>query len=79
MKRIAIVDLEVAINAARDACPAQGLERALAGDVNVLAGIYGELIFCGHTAFDADSLDEKRRTILERWMVVEPVAAISSA
>lgn len=71
MKPVTISALELAINAARFAAPAQGREAALSDDVNVLAGIYGELIFRGHRGFDADSVSVAARQALERWLPVD--------
>ena len=67
MTPIRIRELEAAINRARDQVPATGAEAALSEDVGLMAAIYGELIYRGHSAFDADSLDETTRNALMRW------------
>jgi hypothetical protein len=67
MTPITISELEQAINSARQAQPAEGQEAALSADVAVLADIYGQLIFRGHKAFDADSLAPDERDTLLRW------------
>lgn len=67
MTPVRIRELEDAINRARGEQPASGAEARLSDDVSRLAGIYGELIFRGHSAFDADSLDPGTRAALMRW------------
>lgn len=68
MQVITIAQLEAAINAARQHSPARQSGQALPNDVNVLAEIYGELIYKGHRAFDLDSLNAAQQTALERWL-----------
>jgi hypothetical protein len=70
MTPITISELEQAINAARQAQPAEGQESALSADVAILADIYGQLIYRGHRAFDADSLEPDEREALLRWRAV---------
>lgn len=67
MTPITISELEQAINSARQAQPADGQEAALSADVAILADIYGQLIYRGHKAFDADSLEPDERDTLLRW------------
>ena len=67
MTPIRIRELEDAINRARSAEPASGSEARLSDDVGRMATVYGELIYRGHTAFDADSLDDATRQALLRW------------
>lgn len=76
MEIITINALEQAINRARHSEPATGHESALSSDVSLLADLYGELIFRGHKAFQADSVSDTHRQVLSRWLVAgEPRAA----
>ncbi|MGB7180482.1 MAG: DUF3717 domain-containing protein [Burkholderiaceae bacterium] len=73
MTPIKISDLEKAINHARQALPAEGQAAALSTDVGLLADIYGQLIFLGHKAFDADSLEPPVRAALFRWISLNEI------
>lgn len=67
MTPIRIRELEAALNRARRLQPATGPEARLSDDVGRMAGVYGELIYRGHTVFDADSLDAQTRDAVMRW------------
>jgi hypothetical protein len=68
MTAVSIRDLEQAINLARLRLPASGAESRLSDEVSQMAEIYGLLIYRGHSAFDAQSLDEPVRLIVEHWL-----------
>ena len=68
MKVVSIAQLESAINAARSAEPADGTASTLSEDVALLAGIYGELIYLNHRAFDCDSLTPDQQRVLTKWL-----------
>ncbi len=68
MRTVTIIELEQAINKARQAQPAEGIESTLPRDVARLADVYGELIFSGHKAFDLDSLTPPSKESLIRWL-----------
>lgn len=67
MEIVTINELELAINRARQSVPATGSESALSADVSLLADLYGELIFRGHKAFQADSVSPEHQDALKRW------------
>ena len=72
MTPITINELERAINCARAAQPTDGGRAALSAELALLAGIYGQLIYRGHKAFDADSLAPNEQAALQRWLAAEP-------
>ena len=67
MTPMTISQLEMTINQARAGDCVTAELGELSDDVNVLAAIYGELIYRGHKGFDIDSLDESSRRIVLRW------------
>ena len=66
---IAIGELEAAINRARLAQPASGVEAVLAREVAVLGSLYGRLIWERRTAVAWDELSDGERMALRLWLV----------
>ncbi len=66
--RVAIGDLEAAINRARAAQPAAGPESTLTLEVATLAALYGRLIWERRDAVDAGSLTDAERVALRLWL-----------
>lgn len=67
MRRIAIADLEAAINRARASRPSSGPESALAAEVGTLAALYGRMIWARRESVEFDELDEAERTAVRAW------------
>ncbi|MFK7966778.1 MAG: DUF3717 domain-containing protein [Burkholderiaceae bacterium] len=65
---ISIQMLEEAINMARRECPTPAADHCLSADIKALAEIYGLLIFQGHSAFDAATLEPGTKDVLEHWL-----------
>ena len=59
--------LEQAINRARQAAPAQGVEAALGKDVAILGDLYGRLIWRRQAGFRLSELDADERAAFARW------------
>lgn len=70
MDRITIADLEAAINRARAAQPARGVEHALSSDVALLGGLYGRMIFERATELPVDALSDAEQVALLNWLPV---------
>jgi hypothetical protein len=67
-RRIAIADLEAAINRARAAQPASGPESTLTLEVATLAALYGRLIWEHRESVVADDLADTERVALQLWL-----------
>lgn len=65
---IAIGEIEAAINRARGAEPALGIEARLSPDVAVLGALYGRLIWARARSIDPAQLVPREREALERWV-----------
>lgn len=64
---LSMQELEAAINDWRARRPARGNEYALSAEVNVLATVYGLMIFRGVATVDLDTLDSSARQLLLAW------------
>lgn len=71
-RRIAIAELEAAINRARAAQPASGPESALTLEVATLAALYGRLIWAHEDSVDVDALSDAERVALRLWLPPGP-------
>lgn len=60
--------LEAAINRARLARPAQGVEAVLAREVSVMASLYGRLIWERRSAVSWEELTEAERDAVRQWL-----------
>jgi len=69
---IGIGQLEAAINRARLARPAQGVEAVLAREVAVMASLYGRLIWERRGAVSWEELSEVERDAVRQWLSPEP-------
>jgi hypothetical protein len=69
--RIAIGELEAAINRARTAQPASGPESALTLEVATLGALYGRLIWERRDSIDASELSDAERVALRLWLPAE--------
>jgi hypothetical protein len=69
--RIAIGDLEAAINRARAAQPASGPESALTLEVATLGALYGRLIWERRDGIDVSQLSDAERVALRLWLRAE--------
>jgi len=69
--RLAIGDLEAAINRARAAQPASGPESALTLEVATLGALYGRLIWERRDGFDVSELSDAERVALRLWLPSE--------
>jgi Protein of unknown function (DUF3717) len=67
MNVLTIGQLEQAINRARSAQPAHGIESALSPDVAALASLYGRMIFLRLEACPTDALEPREREAIARW------------
>ena len=70
--RIAIGDLEAAINRARAAQPAAGPESVLTLEVATLAALYGRLIWERRDGVDVDALSDAERVAIRLWLPPDP-------
>ena len=77
--RIAIADLEAAINRARAAQPASGPESALTLEVATLGALYGRLIWERRDGIDSAELTDAERVALRLWLPGEAGGAGSAA
>jgi hypothetical protein len=68
MTTIAIAQVEAAINRARAAHPASGVEAALSLEVAALATLYGRMIFEHLDRVEIESLGAAERVALELWL-----------
>ena len=66
---IGIGELEAAINRARLAQPASGVEAVLAREVAVLGSLYGRLIWERRTTVAWHELSDGERVALRLWLV----------
>ena len=66
--RVAIAQIEAAINRARSAQPSSGAESALTLEVATLAALYGRLIWERRDAVDVDELTDAERVALRLWL-----------
>lgn len=66
--RLAIGDLEAAINRARAAQPASGPESALTLEVATLGALYGRLIWERRDSVDVSTLSDAERVALRLWL-----------
>ena len=71
-RRIAIAELEAAINRARATQPASGPESALTLEVATLAALYGRLIWTREDSVDIESLSDAERVALRLWLPPAP-------
>jgi hypothetical protein len=69
--RIAIGDLEAAINRARAAQPASGPESALTLEVATLGALYGRLIWERSDGVGVSELSDAERVALRLWLPSE--------
>jgi hypothetical protein len=71
MSTIGIAQVEAAINRARAAHPATGIEAALSLEVSALAGLYGRMIYERRDRVELASLSAAERVALELWLPQE--------
>jgi Protein of unknown function (DUF3717) len=69
LTQISLSDLEVAINRARAAMPAQGADHELASDVAVLANLYGKMIYYKQVVVPMQLLSDSEQIVLLNWVM----------
>ena len=69
LTQISLSDLEVAINKARAALPAQRTEHELASDVEVLANLYGKMIYYKQVVVPMQLLSDNEQIVLLNWVM----------
>jgi hypothetical protein len=68
MTTVAIAHVEAAINRARSAHPAAGVESSLTLEVSTLAALYGRMIYGRLEQVELESLSAAERVALELWL-----------
>jgi hypothetical protein len=69
LTQISLSDLEAAINRARAAMPAQGINHELASDVEVLANVYGKMIYYKQIVVPLQLLSDGEQIVLLNWVM----------
>jgi len=77
--RLAIGDLEAAINRARAAQPASGPESALTLEVATLGALYGRLIWERRDSIDVSALSDAERVALRLWLPADTAGRDAAA
>jgi Protein of unknown function (DUF3717) len=69
LTQISLSDLEAAINRARSNLPAQGINHELASDVEVLANLYGKMIYYKQVVVPLQLLSDGEQIVLLNWVM----------
>jgi hypothetical protein len=69
LTQISLSDLEAAINRARANLPAQGVNHELASDVEVLANLYGKMIYYKQVVVPLQLLSDGEQIVLLNWVM----------
>jgi Protein of unknown function (DUF3717) len=69
LTQISLSDLEAAINRARAHLPAQGINHELASDVEVLANLYGKMIYYKQVVVPLQLLSDGEQIVLLNWVM----------
>jgi Protein of unknown function (DUF3717) len=69
LTQISLSDLEAAINRARANLPAQGVNHELAFDVEVLANLYGKMIYYKQVVVPLQLLSDGEQIVLLNWVM----------
>jgi hypothetical protein len=69
LTQISLSDLEAAINKARAALPAHGVEQQLASDIATLANLYGKMIYYKQAVVPMQLLSDSEQIVLLNWVM----------